>query len=70
MRIVFCIFVLLLSLGSRAGDVRVEYITPKIVRVQWSPDGLLPGNNTGVCIYDRQKVKSEEIIVKNVGGCL
>ena len=37
--------------------VKVEFITPKIVRVQWSADGSLPGNNTGVCVYERQKVK-------------
>ena len=30
--------------------VKVEFITPKIVRVQWTADGSLPGNNTGVCI--------------------
>ena len=50
--------------------VKVEFITPKIVRVQWSADGSLPGNNTGVCVYERQKVKSPEIIVKNEGGCI
>ena len=50
--------------------VKVEFITPKIVRVQWSADGSLPGNNTGVCVYERQKVKSEEIVVKNEGGCI
>ena len=50
--------------------VKVEFITPKIVRVQWSAGGSLPGNNTGVCVYERQKVKSEEIVVKNEGGCI
>ena len=50
--------------------VKVEFITPKIVRVQWSADGSLPGNNTGVCVYERQKVKLEEVVVKNEGGCI
>ena len=50
--------------------VKVEFITPKIVRVQWSADGALPGNNTSVCVYEKQQVKSEEIIVKNEGGCI
>ena len=50
--------------------VKVEFITPKIVRVQWSADGALPGNNTSVCVYEKQQVKSPEIIVKNEGGCI
>ena len=55
---------------DRTPNVKVEFVTPKIVRVQWSADGALPGNNTGVCVYEKQKVKSEEIIVKNEGGSL
>ena len=70
MRTVFHIIALLLSLGARAGNPKVEFITPRIVRVQWSADGTLPGNNTGVCVYDRSRVKSEEITVKVEGGCL
>ena len=31
--------------------VNVEFVSPKIVRVQWSADGALPGNDTGVCVY-------------------
>ena len=57
MRTVFHIIALLLSLGARAGNPKVEFITPRIVRVQWSADGTLPGNNTGVCVYDRSRVK-------------
>ena len=55
---------------DRTPNVKVEFITPKIVRVQWSADGTLPGNNTGACVYERQKVKSEEIVVKNEGCCI
>ena len=55
---------------DRTPNVKVEFITPKIVRVQWSADGTLPGNNTGACVYERQKVKSEEIVVKNEGGSI
>lgn len=70
MRKVFSFIALFLCLLVKAGDIKVEFITPKIVRVQWSADGSLPGNNTGVCVYEKQKVKSEEIIVKNEGGSL
>jgi len=57
---------LLISLCAKAGDVKVEFITPTIVRVQWSADGSLPGNGTGVCIYQKQKEirKSEELAVE------
>ena len=55
---------------DKTPNVKVEFVTPKIIRVQWSADGSLPGNNTGVCVYERQKVKSEEIVVKNEGGCI
>ena len=55
---------------DRTPNVKVEFITPKIVRVQWSADGTLPGNNTGACVYCQKQMKSEEIIVKNEGGRL
>ena len=42
---------------EKTPNVKVEFVTPKIIRVQWSADGSLPGNNTGVCVYERQKVK-------------
>ncbi len=35
----------------------VKFITPKIVRVQWHPDGGERDNATGVCVYGRQDVK-------------
>ena len=55
---------------DRTPNVKAEFVTPKIVRVQWSADGTLPGNNTGACVYCQKQVKSEEIIVKNEGGRL
>ena len=55
---------------DRTPNVKVEFVTPKIVRVQWSVDGTLPGNNTGACVYEKQKVKSEVIVVKNEGGSI
>ena len=55
---------------DRTPNVKVEFVTPKIVRVQWSADGSLPGNNTGAFVYEQKQVKSEEIVVKNEGGSL
>ena len=52
---------------DRTPNVKVEFITPKIVRVQWSADGTLPGNNTGARVYERQKAKSEQTVVTNEG---
>jgi len=39
----------------------VKFITPKIARVQWHPDGGERDNATGVCVYDRQDVKVKTI---------
>lgn len=52
MKKIFLFTLVLLSfISSWATDVKVDFITPRIVRVQWSPDGALKGNNTGVCIW-------------------
>ena len=61
---------IIVNAQEKTPNVKVEFVTPKIIRVQWSADGSLPSNNTGVCVYERQKVKSEEIVVKNEGGCI
>lgn len=39
--------------------LRIDFITPSIVRVQWSNDGSLQGNGTGACVYAKQDVKVE-----------
>lgn len=49
-----------------AAGVKVTFVTPSIVRVQWSPDGRLPGNATGVCVYSPRKVAVRET---TAGGC-
>lgn len=38
-------------LVAGAQNSTVTYITPKIVRVQWHPEGKISDNNTGVCVY-------------------
>lgn len=65
-----CIIALLISLCAQAGDVKVEFVTPRIVRVQWSADGRLPGNATGVCVYHKPADihESDELMVKVDGA--
>ena len=36
---------------------QVDFVTPSIVRVRWSPNGELTGNGTGVCTWQPQRVK-------------
>ena len=40
--------------------LRINFITPSIVRVQWSNDGSLQENNTGACVYTNQNVRVEK----------
>lgn len=65
-RLVIVCISLLLAIGSKASQIKVEFVTPSIVRVQWSPDGHLEGNHTGVCVYHLEKVKVKE---SNDGQC-
>ena len=41
-------------------NLRISFITPSIVRVQWSNDGTLQENNTGACVYTNQNVRVEK----------
>ena len=38
----------------------IDFVTPSIVRVRWTPDGTLTDNATGVCIYPQPNVDVEE----------
>jgi len=46
-----------LPMASMGQDVKVDFVTDRIVRVQWASDGNLRDNNTGCCVYQPQKVK-------------
>lgn len=35
----------------------VKFITPSIVRIQWSPTGIMFDNATGVCVYTAEDVR-------------
>ncbi|MDE6290095.1 MAG: glycoside hydrolase family 31 protein, partial [Muribaculaceae bacterium] len=43
-----------------AADPAIDFITPSIVRVRWTPDGTVTDNATGVCIYPQATVDVEE----------
>ena len=58
--IILCLF-LGIGLAISADPVlRISFITPSIVRVQWSNDGTLQENNTGACVYTNQNVRVEK----------
>lgn len=40
---------------------KVSFVTPSIARVQWSPDGYLPGNDTRVCVYKPTHVEVDVV---------
>ena len=42
------------SYSVQGGQLKVSFITPDIVRVQYSPDGEFRSNNTGVCVPHTQ----------------
>lgn len=43
-----------------AQQLKVDFVTPSIVRVQWAAGGTLQNNGTGVCIYPQQAVKVKQ----------
>ena len=63
----FILFTLSLisSFGSWATDVKVDFITSEIVRVQWAADGALKGNNTGVCIWQENSSLTESKVTEH-----
>lgn len=42
---------------NNEGHTTVDFITPSIVRVRWSANGMLQENGTGVCVWKPQRVK-------------
>ncbi len=48
-----CIFSTFLAWGAAP---IVEFITPSIVRVRWTPDGTVTDNSTGACVYEKTHV--------------
>lgn len=56
----YTLLAIILSLPTLAwgeSKLQVDFITPSIARVQWSPTGAIMSNETGVCIYTPQEVE-------------
>ncbi len=51
----------LISLIASAQPPTIDFITPNIVRVRWTPDGTVTDNATGVCVYPKTDVKVNEL---------
>lgn len=54
-----CLSTLFANEADAQGKVKIEFITPSIVRVQWSPNDVFKDNETGVCVYKKSDVKVE-----------
>ncbi|MCD8235755.1 MAG: glycoside hydrolase family 31 protein [Prevotellaceae bacterium] len=48
---------LLCALSAKADKLpEIQFVTPSVVRIQWSEAGNTSGNNTGICVYVPQHV--------------
>lgn len=47
---------LFMAFCAAARDPIVEFVTPSIVRVRWTPDGTKTDNSTGACVYTPMNV--------------
>lgn len=56
-KIIISILIAFAALSASAQAPHIEFITPSIVRVQWSADGQIKDNATGVCVYQKQGVR-------------
>ncbi len=50
----------LITLSVSAQAPIIDFVTPSIVRVRWTPDGTVTDNATGVCIYPQTSVNVKE----------
>ncbi len=50
----------LISLCAFSQAPIIDFVTPTIVRVRWTPDGTVTDNATGVCVYPMTDVKLTE----------
>jgi len=62
-RIVLSIIIFLSSLGVRAERWDIHFVTPDIVRVQYTVGDELTGNNTGVCVYTPTAVETSSYVM-------
>ena len=55
------IFAMMLVAVIAMSQPRVQFITPEIVRVRWSPDAVDRDNGTGVCVYEPRSVEVDTV---------
>ncbi len=56
-RIILLLLTILLVESSVAQQLKIDFVTPSIVRVQWSANDKLMDNATGVCVYPKSNVE-------------
>ena len=47
----------LMTVAAYAMPPVIDFITPSIVRVRWTPDGTVTDNGTGICVYKKYPVE-------------
>lgn len=60
MKNIFLSVLLFVALCTSAQPPVIDFITPDIVRVRWTPDGTVTDNATGVCVYSPMDVEVEK----------
>lgn len=63
-KLILSLLMLALAVCASAGPV-IDFVSSRIVRVRWSPDGNRIGNNTGACVYKPEDVKVD---IQDEGG--
>lgn len=56
MRKISFISLLLSAIPLIGAEPTVDFVTPDVVRVRWTPDGVVRDNNTGACVWAPGKV--------------
>ena len=46
----------LMNISAQAAAPVIDFVTPTIARVRWTPDGTVTDNATGVCVYKKYPV--------------
>lgn len=63
-KLILPLLMLAFAVCASAGPV-IDFVSSRIVRVRWSPDGNRIGNNTGACVYKPEDVKVD---IQDEGG--
>ncbi|MDE6549492.1 MAG: glycoside hydrolase family 31 protein [Muribaculaceae bacterium] len=51
----------MITLAVSAQAPIIDFVTPSIVRVRWTPDGTVTDNATGVCVYPQANVNVSKL---------